>query len=41
MLRNGRSWWPGAYANLLKLKDRHPYRATVQGAGALFQHLLP
>lgn len=34
-------WTAAAYANLLKLRSRHPTDETVAGAGALFVSLLP
>lgn len=39
--RNRRVWKPSAYANLLKLRQRHPYRPEIAGAGELFLGLLP
>ena len=35
------TWIPEAYANLLKLRARHPTDAEVAGAGSLFVELLP
>jgi hypothetical protein len=37
----GDGWKPTAYANLLNLRQRHPYRADIDGAGGLFVALLP
>lgn len=34
-------WVWKAYMNLLKLKDRHPYEAEIQGATNLFVNLMP
>lgn len=42
LLRREDEWWsPEAYANLLKLRARHPYDESVAGADALFLNLLP
>lgn len=40
-LRDQEWWSPEAYANLLKLRDRHPYDEGVAGADELFLSLLP
>ena len=34
-------WIPKAYMNLLKLKDRHPYKEHIEGAVYLFVNLMP
>jgi len=34
-------WVEKAYMNLLKLKDRHPYKSHIEGAAHLFINLMP